>query len=87
MMKEVLLVVLVFLGASEGNYWGNPYCSGGRDVITHLFEWKWTDIASECSWLAANGYCAVQVLCIHKRDYRLVQNISNNICDCVKSIS
>jgi len=27
----------------------------------HLFEWKWSDIQKECTWLAQNNYCAVQV--------------------------
>jgi alpha-amylase len=32
------------------------------DVFVHLFEWKWTDIASECeAVLAPHGYRAVQV--------------------------
>jgi hypothetical protein len=30
-------------------------------VMVHLFEWKWTDIAKECSFLAKKGYWAVQV--------------------------
>jgi len=32
------------------------------DVFVHLFEWKWTDIASECeNVLAPAGFKAVQV--------------------------
>ena len=32
------------------------------DVAVHLFEWKWTDIASECeAVLGPAGYAAVQV--------------------------
>ena len=32
------------------------------DVFVHLFEWKWTDIASECeSVLGPAGFAAVQV--------------------------
>lgn len=30
-------------------------------VFVHLFEWKWTDIATECAYLAEVGYDAVQV--------------------------
>lgn len=30
-------------------------------VFVHLFEWKWTDIAAECSFLADVGYSAIQV--------------------------
>lgn len=31
-------------------------------VMVHLFEWKWVDIASECErFLAPRGYGAVQV--------------------------
>ena len=38
-----------------------PHCDG-RQVIVHLFEWKWTDVAAECErYLAGAGYCGVQV--------------------------
>jgi hypothetical protein len=30
-------------------------------VAVHLFEWKWTDITKECTYLAQKGYTAVQV--------------------------
>jgi hypothetical protein len=30
-------------------------------VVVHLFEWKWMDIAKECTYLAQKGYWAVQV--------------------------
>ena len=44
---------------------GTPYtklqCQGNRQVIVHLFEWKWTDIANECEvYLGPKGFCAVQ---------------------------
>ncbi|XP_015513629.2 alpha-amylase isoform X1 [Neodiprion lecontei] len=40
----------------------NPHFSNGRDVIVHLFEWKWSDIADECErFLALKGYGGVQV--------------------------
>lgn len=33
-----------------------------RSVIVHMFEWKFSDIASECEqWLGPRGYGAVQV--------------------------
>jgi alpha-amylase len=46
-----------------------PTFSGGggvtypaRTVYAHMFEWKWTDIATECEqWLGPKGYKAVQV--------------------------
>ena len=39
-----------------------PQCQGNRQVIVHLFEWKWTDIANECEeYLGPKGFCAVQV--------------------------
>ncbi|MEO8453075.1 MAG: ATPase, partial [Gemmatimonadota bacterium] len=32
------------------------------DVVVHLFDWKWTDIASECvRVLGPAGFAAVQV--------------------------
>lgn len=30
-------------------------------AFVHLFEWRWTDIAKECPYLAEKGYSAVQV--------------------------
>lgn len=30
-------------------------------AFVHLFEWKWSDIAQECPYLASKGYGAVQV--------------------------
>ena len=39
----------------------NPACDS-KQVIVHLFEWKWIDIALECErFLAQNGFCGVQV--------------------------
>ena len=34
----------------------------GRSVFTHLFEWKWTDIAAECErFLGPKGFGGIQV--------------------------
>lgn len=42
-------------------------------TYVHLFEWKWTDIASECeNFLGAKGYAAVQVS--PPQEHRLVKN-------------
>ncbi len=39
-----------------------PMALSNRDVVVHLFEWKWTDIAQECeTFLGPMGYKAVQV--------------------------
>ena len=55
------LLTLVALVSCQ-NYFGDYQCEEGRDVFTHLFEWKWTDVANECeNFLADHGYCAVQV--------------------------
>lgn len=32
-----------------------------RNVMVHLFEWKWTDIENECAYLEEKGYGSVQV--------------------------
>ena len=43
----------------------DPHCQG-KQVIVHLFEWKWTDIADECErFLSKKGYCGVQVSKMH----------------------
>ena len=52
---------LMFFAVDAGT-WSNPTCASGRHTITHLFEWKWTDIADECEkFLGPYGYCGVQV--------------------------
>jgi len=57
-----MLIPFLLLVAAQtvlGQY--DPNC-GGKTVIVHLFEWKWTDIAKECEqFLAPYGYCGVQV--------------------------
>jgi hypothetical protein len=66
-MKVVLIfgvcLVGLLLGPTEAQYYGNYYCQPGRDVVIQLFEWKWTDIEKECTWLAQNDYCGLQVSC------------------------
>ncbi|XP_063607949.1 alpha-amylase 4N-like [Penaeus indicus] len=52
------LAVLVALAHAQKN----PNVLEDRQVMVHLFEWKWVDIASECErFLAPRGYGAVQV--------------------------
>ncbi|RUS76635.1 hypothetical protein EGW08_015611 [Elysia chlorotica] len=47
--------------SSQYDPYHDPHC-GGRQVIVHLFEWKWTDIAAECErYLGSKGFCGVQV--------------------------
>ncbi|CAG5126335.1 unnamed protein product, partial [Candidula unifasciata] len=46
---------------ADGVDYHDPHCDG-KQVIVHLFEWKWPDIASECErYLGPKGFCAVQV--------------------------
>jgi alpha-amylase len=43
----------------------DPNSAPNRNTAVHLFEWKWTDIASECErFLGPYGYSGVQVTCI-----------------------
>jgi hypothetical protein len=60
-LLSFLGLVSALIAGVPAQYYGNYYCQSGRDVVVHLFEWKWTDIEKECSWLAANDFCAVQV--------------------------
>ena len=54
-----LLLLLLISQRSQGLY--DPHC-GGKTVIVHLFEWRWSSIAAECeNFLADAGYCGVQV--------------------------
>ena len=49
-----------------------PNCHG-KQVMVHLFEWKWTDIAAECErYLGPNQFCGVQVInCFESHDIRV----------------
>lgn len=39
----------------------DPLTVDGRSVFTHLFEWKWTDIAAECErFLGPNGFGGIK---------------------------
>ncbi|CAG0888559.1 unnamed protein product [Cyprideis torosa] len=58
-LSLVAVGVLSLLGSSSGYH--DPHCYG-KQVIVHLFEWKWRDIAAECErFLGPMGFCGVQV--------------------------
>ena len=59
--QSIGVFVLVVVSGVSAQYFGKYYCRPRRDVVVHLFEWKWTDIQKECEWLAENNFCAVQV--------------------------
>lgn len=70
-------IVFLLLATAHAEYFGSYYCKDGKDVFTHLFEWKWTDIADECeNFLADHGYCAVQV-CLNYTSVVLFQLMFN----------
>ncbi|XP_029474378.1 pancreatic alpha-amylase-like [Rhinatrema bivittatum] len=55
-----ILLLLITAGLCWAQY--NPNTKAGRTSIVHLFEWRWTDIASECErYLAPNGFGGVQI--------------------------
>ncbi len=52
---------LLMFGESRAGY-SDYHCEEGRDVMVHLFEWRWDDIAEECeNFLGPNMFCGVQV--------------------------
>ncbi|XP_059078681.1 alpha-amylase-like [Tigriopus californicus] len=54
-----LSALLAIFGSIEA--FVDPHCDG-KQVVVHLFEWKWTDVALECErFLAPAGYCGVQI--------------------------
>jgi alpha-amylase len=59
MLKTVSLTIcLLPLLAS----YKSPHFWSDRNTIVHLFEWKWSDIASECeNFLQHKGYGGVQI--------------------------
>nr|XP_027210305.1 alpha-amylase A-like [Penaeus vannamei] len=60
MMAIPVLTLAVLVASAHAQK--NPNVLEDRQVMVHLFEWKWVDIASECErFLAPRGYGAVQV--------------------------
>jgi len=56
------LLLLLAISNSWALPYGDPHCVNNKQVMVHLFEWKWTDIALECErYLAPNNFCGVQV--------------------------
>ena len=45
-MQLLLWLIAVLCGSSFAQW--DPNTEYDRQVIVHLFEWKWTDIALEC---------------------------------------
>ncbi|XP_012937880.2 alpha-amylase [Aplysia californica] len=61
MMRLLIAVAFLFATGQAVQPYHDPQC-GGRTVIVHLFEWKWTDVAAECErYLGPKGFCGVQV--------------------------
>lgn len=57
--KGLLLFAAVI---ARGNAYTETHCLDSKQVIVHLFEWSWNDIAKECETiLGPKGYCGVQV--------------------------
>lgn len=59
---KLLVLLLICYGSVVVEAYHDPHWRAGRNVIVHLFEWKWSDIAKECEdFLAPNGYAGVQI--------------------------
>lgn len=59
---KLLTALLVVYGSLSASAYHDPHWFRGRNVIVHLFEWKWSDIANECeNFLAPHGYAGVQI--------------------------
>ncbi|XP_055703590.1 alpha-amylase A-like [Phlebotomus papatasi] len=59
-MNLSAILIFTFLTLAHGQF--DPNYAPGRNVIVHLFEWKWVDIAEECErFLGPNGFAGVQV--------------------------
>ncbi|CAJ0596053.1 unnamed protein product [Cylicocyclus nassatus] len=60
-MGKIILISCLFALATADPY-EYPNTLTDRQVMVHLFEWKWKDIAAECeNFLQYYGYGAVQV--------------------------
>ncbi|CEF68947.1 Alpha amylase family and Glycosyl hydrolase, family 13, catalytic domain and Alpha-amylase, C-terminal all beta domain and Glycosyl hydrolase, family 13, subfamily, catalytic domain and Glycosyl hydrolase, family 13, all-beta domain and Glycoside hydrolase, catalytic domain and Glycoside hydrolase, superfamily domain-containing protein [Strongyloides ratti] len=55
-------LILISYTSSYNFYWYDELFTDDKQIIVHLFEWKWTDIANECeTFLSKYGYGAVQI--------------------------
>ena len=62
-IAAVSSLLLAVVAPAESAALNNPNFVPGHDVIVHLFEWKWMDIADECeTYLGPKGFGGVQVL-------------------------
>ncbi|XP_042220626.1 alpha-amylase 1-like [Homarus americanus] len=60
-MHQLLASCLVSVLAATSQAQWDPHVINGQ-VIVHLFEWRWSDIAAECeNFLGPRGYGGVQV--------------------------
>lgn len=60
------MLILLFIQNFVDCKYKNSYIYENRSVIIQLFEWKFSDIAMECQFLAENGYGAVQISPVHE---------------------
>lgn len=59
-IRSILFLSVIATFPVNGQF--DPHFIGNRSVIVHLFEWKWDDVARECSeTLGPNGVGAVQI--------------------------
>jgi len=60
LLLPALLAAMLPLAARPPEAGASP--PGSHQVLVHLFEWKWTDVARECTTvLGPKGYGGVQV--------------------------
>ncbi|XP_052722542.1 alpha-amylase-like [Crassostrea angulata] len=60
MWFRTFLPILFICETVYGDY-RDPHCKN-KQVIVHLFEWKWSDVADECErFLGKKQFCGVQV--------------------------
>lgn len=58
----ITLLGLSAIAAAATNTFKNRHYVPGHDVMVHLFEWKWLDIAVECErFLGPKKYGGIQV--------------------------
>lgn len=61
-MKGFAFTLMMSLAVCNVDAQWDPHWLPNRSAMVHLFEWKWSDIASECeNYLAPNGFGGVQI--------------------------
>lgn len=60
-LLSIVVCNLFLIVSAQAPKYKKTHIFDGRAGIVHLFEWKFSDIANECTFLSENGYGGIQI--------------------------